>query len=330
MKSSRLAAALQRRWYDERPFIILLPLAALYAGVVAIRRSAYQRGWLSSYRVTKPVLIVGNLSVGGSGKTPLTLAIIERARRLGLRPGVVSRGYGGQAKAYPLMVGPNTPTVEAGDEPVLIAQRAQVPVVVDPDRVRAARCLIDSADVSLVIADDGLQHYRLQRDAEIVVVDARRRHGNGWQLPAGPLRESLRRASSVDLTCVHGQKQDYWLAPGAARNLGDGRQRELASFERVHALAGIGEPERFFDMLRAHGLVVVAHPVPDHYRYSAADLAFDDGDPVLMTEKDAVKCTEYAGDDLWAVPVDTVLSSDCAARIDALLSRLASHTKELE
>jgi tetraacyldisaccharide 4'-kinase len=328
VKPNRLSAAIEKSWYGERPLVLMRPLAMLYGAAVATRRLAYRRGWLATQGIGKPVLVVGNLTAGGSGKTPLVLAIVERALRLGLRPGVVARGYGGQAPNYPLVVTGATPAHEAGDEPVLIAQRTRIPVVVDPDRVRAARCLLDSAAVSLIIADDGLQHYRLGRDSEILVVDGRRGYGNGRLLPAGPLREPLRRASETDLLCAHGAGRDFWLAPGAARNLRDSRRRELASFERVHALAGIGDPARFFAMLRGLGLEVIAHAAGDHQRYAAADLDFGDGLPVLMTEKDGVKCAGFSRDDLWAVPVETVLAPECAARIDALLQQLVSDSKE--
>lgn len=328
MGKLNIAAAIQQSWYGERPIAALLPLSAVYGVVVAARGWAYRRGWLKSYRVDRPVLIVGNLSVGGSGKTPLTLAVIDRARELGLQPGVVSRGYGGRADRYPLLVDSGTPASQAGDEPLLIACKAKVPVVVDPNRVDAARCLIESCAVSLIIADDGLQHYRLRRDAEIAVVDARRMYGNGRLLPAGPLREPQDRADQVDMVCRHGEGRDFWLVPDCARNIHDGRQRDPASFGRVHALAGIGHPGRFFNMLRELGLEVVEHPVPDHHRYTSADLEFGDSAPVLMTEKDAVKCAGFGHQDAWSVPVRTVLSQDCTEKIDALLKRITNHAKE--
>lgn len=325
MSGSRLSAAIERRWYGTHAPALLVPLAVLYGVIVAVRRLAYRRGWLVSQRVERPVLVVGNISVGGSGKTPFTLAIVDRARELGLRPGVVSRGYGGRAEHYPLEVRADTPTAEGGDEPVLIAQRAGIPVVVDPDRVAAARYLIAEHDVDLVIADDGLQHYRLARDAEIAVRDARRGYGNGWLLPAGPLREPKTRLACVDLECVQGAGRDFWLEPGLVRSLADGRIAALDTFRgaTVHAVAGIGEPARFFDMLEAAGLDVIRHAAPDHHHYADADLDFGDDRAVLMTEKDAVKCAVFRDRDLWAVPVATRLSPDCTNEIDALLRRIA-------
>ncbi|MGN8157161.1 tetraacyldisaccharide 4'-kinase [Salinisphaera sp. RV14] len=324
MSRSRWSVAIERRWYGAHAPWALVPLAVLYGMIVAGRRMAYRRGWRAAQRVARPVLVVGNISVGGSGKTPLTLAVIARARALGLRPGLVARGYGGHAAHYPLTVRADTRPAEGGDEPVLIAQRAGIPVVVDPDRVAAARHLIAGHDVDLVIADDGLQHYRLARDAEIAVRDARRGYGNGWLLPAGPLREPTSRLARVDLECVQGAGRDFWLEPGRARSLRDGRMAALESFRgtTVHAVAGIGEPARFFDMLEAAGLDVIRHAAPDHHRYRRADLAFGDDRPVLMTEKDAVKCTRFGDRDLWAVPVTTRLSPDCTNDIDALLRRI--------
>lgn len=328
MKTGRCAKAVQQSWYGDRPIRALLPLSWIYAAIVTARRWAYHRGWLTVSQLDRPVLVVGNVSVGGSGKTPLTLAVVERARKLGIRPGVVSRGYGGKSTRYPLLVTADTAAAEAGDEPVLMARRAHVPVVVDPDRVRAGRYLIESEQVTLIIADDGLQHYRLGRDAEIAVVDARRRYGNGRLLPAGPLREPLSRERNVDMVCVHGREHDFWLAPGPAHNIRSGEKRALSSFGRVHAFAGIGEPGRFFGMLRNLGLDVIEHGLPDHHEYDETELDFDDGLPILMTEKDGVKCVDFASDRLWMVPVETVLSAGCTARLDALLQRLVHPQEE--
>ncbi|HET7314712.1 tetraacyldisaccharide 4'-kinase [Salinisphaera sp.] len=325
MSGSALSRAIQRRWYGQRSIAAFIPLAAIYGAIVALRRTAYRRGWLRAQHVARPLIVIGNLGVGGSGKTPLTLAVVERARALGLRPGVIARGYGGRSACYPLSVAADTPAAEAGDEPVLIARRAAVPVVVDPDRVAAARHLLARADVDLIIADDGLQHYRLARDAEIAVVDARRGYGNGWLLPAGPLREPRTRLAAVNMECVHGVRRDFWLEAGAAYGLADERTRRLDDFRgaAVHAIAGIGEPARFFDMLEQAGLSLIRHPVPDHHRYRPEDLDFGDDRPVLMTEKDAVKCAAFARTHWWAVPVITRLSVSCERALDALLARFA-------
>ncbi|GAB3685888.1 tetraacyldisaccharide 4'-kinase [Salinisphaera aquimarina] len=322
-----MAGALERSWYRrDGAWPLLKPLAWLFGRVVALRRLAYAQGWLKSRRVPVPVLVVGNITVGGSGKTPLTLALVARLVARGRRVGVVSRGYGGKAARYPLQVAPDTPSAQSGDEPLLIACRSAARVVVDPDRPRAAITLVEQSQVDMVIADDGLQHYALARDAEIAVTDSRRGLGNGWLLPAGPLREPPERLDGVDLSLIHGAGEDFWLAPVGAVSLVDDRTRPLADFRdaTVHAVAGIGDPGRFFSMLREHAIEVIEHAQPDHHVYRAADIVFDDGLPVLMTEKDAVKCRDFADARHWSVPVELVFSPACEARVDALLDRLCA------
>lgn len=326
-----LQRALERSWYrPDGAWLVLRPLAALYGLIVRLRRAGYARGWLNSTRIGVPVLVVGNITVGGSGKTPLTLALIERLQQRGLRVGVVSRGYGGRAEHYPLQVERDTPASVSGDEPLMIACRSGATVVVDPKRPRGARWLVEHCGVDIVLADDGLQHYALQRDAEIAVTDARRGVGNACLLPAGPLREPIQRLESVDLALTHGENADFWLAPLSAVCLANDRERELVSFEdcTVHAVAGIGDPERFFAMLRRAGLNVIAHPMPDHHVYRAQDIRFDDDAPVLMTDKDAVKCRGFAEERHWRVPVRLVFAADCERRIEALLDRLCGPRDE--
>jgi len=301
-----------------------MPLAWLYGRVVAVRQAAYRRGWLRVVRVEVPVLVVGNITVGGSGKTPLTLALIERLVARGRKVGVVSRGYGGKAAEYPCVVATDTTAREAGDEPLLIARISRAAVAVDPVRPRAAQRLIDDCGVDFIVADDGLQHYALARDGEIAVTDTRRGHGNGWLLPVGPLREPERRLDSVDMALAHGYRGDFWLEPGAAQALAGTATRELAAFagQCVHAVAGIGDPARFFSMLGDYGIDVIAHPMPDHHDFVASDIHFDDDRPVLMTAKDAIKCMGFADARHWLVPVKAVFSEACDARLDVLLDRL--------
>lgn len=321
----KIRRALERSWYRERGvWLWLIPLSWLFGGLIALRRRAFRSGWFAVTRIDVPVLVVGNITVGGSGKTPLTLALIERLQRRGCRVGVVSRGYGGHSDHYPCLIDARTTAAEAGDEPVMMARASGAAVAVDPDRPRGARCLVAAAGVDFILADDGLQHYALARDAEIAVTDARRGLGNGWLLPAGPLREPPARLESVDLSLEHGPTGDFWLAPDEPRSLIDDRTCALQAFtqEPVHAVAGIGDPERFFDMLRQSGLEVIAHPMPDHHVFKAADIRFADDRHVLMTSKDAIKCEGIADHRHWQVPVTAVLSSDCQARVDVLLDRL--------
>lgn len=326
-----MTAALQRwleaRWWRQAPVPAwLAALSRLYAWQAARRA---RRAAARATALPVPVLVVGNLTVGGSGKTPVVIALAEALRARGWRPGVVSRGYGGAARGCRVVPADGDPAL-FGDEPVLIARRTGVPVVVGRDRVAAARRLLDGGGVDLVLADDGLQHHRLARDVEVCVVDGRRRFGNGRLLPAGPLREPLARLAGVDLVLANGPAQEgeeaFTLAPADPWRLADGQRRPLAGFagRPVHAVAGIGDPARFFDTLRGQGLTVIEHPFPDHHRYRRGELAFDDGLPVLMTEKDAVKCLAFAAPDWYALPVAACLPDGV---VDALHARLRSQRR---
>ncbi|MBB5016205.1 tetraacyldisaccharide 4'-kinase [Rehaibacterium terrae] len=320
-----LVDRLQRRWYGgEAPGIGLRLLAAIHAALSALRRAAYLRGWLRVQRLPVPVVVVGNLTVGGAGKTPLIVALGERLRDAGWRPGVVSRGYGRRGRE-PLTVEADTPATDAGDEPCLIARRTGLPVRVDADRVRAARALVD-AGCDLILADDGLQHYRLGRDVEIEVLDGVRRYGNGRLLPAGPLRERPGDRPPCDFRVVNGgePRDDEWLMLPRlldARALAGDRVLPLSAFagRRVHAVAGIGHPARFFEALRRLGIELVEHAFLDHHVFAPHELDFDEPLPLLMTEKDAVKCRDFALPDAWVVPVEAELPD---AFYEALLARL--------
>lgn len=263
-----------------------------------------------------PVIVVGNLSVGGSGKTPLVIALVDMLRERGFHPGVVSRGYGGTALG-PALLGTDADPAQHGDEPCLIRQRCKVPVAIGRDRVAAARLLLDK-HVDVIVSDDGLQHYRLARDIEICVIDGVRRFGNTRMLPAGPLREPLARLAEVDFRVCNGGEATAGEVPmrlhgSVACKLHDQDQCvPLASFaqRKVHAVAGIGHPPRFFHSLRAHGMEVIEHAFADHHRFAADELAFAESVPILMTEKDAVKCTHLTLPDAWVVPVQAALPQD--------------------
>lgn len=318
----------ERRWYGAQPPNLLLrTLAALFARIARARREAFVSGSKPGERAGIPVIVIGNLAIGGAGKTPLTIALVQALAARGFRPGVISRGYG-RTGTQPHRVFPHDDAATAGDEPLLIARRTGVPVAVAAKRIDAARLLVESGEVDVLIADDGLQHYALARDIEILAIDGRRRFGNGRLLPAGPLREPIERAAACDFIVVNGGEAGDGEVPmqlmlSTAYPLNDGDERLLAAFAntRAHAVAGIAEPARFFDALRAVGIAVEPHGFPDHHAYTPADLDFGDSAPVLMTEKDAVKCAAFACENGYAVPATAHLPETF---FDAVAARLAA------
>lgn len=319
---------LQRIWYgDSAAYLLLLPLSWLFAGLVAARRRLHERGSLPSVEVDAPVVVVGNITVGGTGKTPVTIWLAKHLKGLGMRPGIISRGYGGSVGPRPMQVTPDGDPDVVGDEALLMARRTGCPVVVHPDRVAAARQLC-SLGVKVIIADDGLQHYRLARHHEIAVVDGVRGFGNGHLLPAGPLREPLSRLESVNrilmnVTVMRSARAvkdlpegvavtDFYLKGTMARRLDDNEAMPLSSFagKKVHAVAAIANPGRFFMFLESQGMQVIEHALPDHAKLRENDLRYDDGLEVLMTEKDAVKCGDMNTERCWYVPVEVECPAD--------------------
>lgn len=315
--------SLAASWRTINPIsLALLPLAGLFYLLTQARRALYRRGLLRALRLPVPVIVVGNLSVGGSGKSPLVVWLAQRLKAAGYRPGILSRGYGGRAAHWPQAVGPDSDPRLVGDEPVMIARLSGCPLFVAPDRVAAGRALLAAHPCDLLIADDGLQHYRLARDLEIAVIDGERRYGNGLPLPAGPLREPMSRLRAVRWRVAKGR-----AAPGEvpmAYRLGNARalarpeeSRPLATFAggRVHAIAGIGHPQAFFAQLRGLGLDLTEHPFPDHHAFHADEIRFDDANPVLMTHKDAVKCETLTGPQHWYVPLQAELPEAFAEEV---------------
>jgi tetraacyldisaccharide 4'-kinase len=322
---------LSEHWYgDGARAAPLAPLAALYGALLRARRHAYAAGWLRSERAGVPVVVIGNLTAGGTGKTPLTIWLARQLLARGLRVGIVSRGYGGRSPG-PQAVGADADWRQVGDEPLLLARHSGCPIVVARDRVAGARALA-AAGAQVVVADDGLQHLRLARDCEIVVIDGARGVGNGRVLPAGPLREPLAQLPQPDAWVVNGVPEHRSLAalPASAAafamrlvaqyavRLDDqASPRALESFRgaRVHAVAGIGNPARFFRELRERGIELIEHAFPDHHPLRASELAFGDALPVLMTEKDAVKCTGFAQSRLWYVPVEAQFAEPAGGQL---------------
>ncbi|HJV86378.1 MAG TPA: tetraacyldisaccharide 4'-kinase [Noviherbaspirillum sp.] len=323
-----MATALPRSWMRRGLLAsALFPVSLLFRFLVAIRRTLYQAGALKSVRLSVPVIIVGNIFVGGTGKTPFTIWLVDQMRRAGYVPGVVSRGYGARNRQPVEVTAVSTPA-DVGDEPVLIAHHAGCPVMVGRDRVAAAQTMLAAhPEVNLIISDDGLQHYALERDVEIIISDDRG-HGNGWMLPAGPLREPASRPR--DFTIVNTVRQPAhgagWfpmqIAGDTAERLSN-RSQSIAlnaiRSQRIVAAAGIGNPSRFFAMLRSAGLTIEELPLPDHYDFADNPFARVSADIILITEKDAVKCTQIDtiknDPRLWVVPVTARLDRALAERI---------------
>lgn len=340
-----LAQRLPRLWYRRSlalPLLPLLPLSWLFRGLVRFRRFLFRLGLLRSCRLPVPVVVVGNLTVGGSGKTPLVLWLVEALRAQGWRPGIISRGYGGSAEGV-RVVAPDSDSAAVGDEPLLLARRSRAPVVVGRDRVAAGQALLAAhPECNVIVSDDGLQHYRLQRAVELVVFDGRG-GGNQQLLPAGPLREPMRRLNSV--TAV------VWNAPVPSGALPVGvppQFRMILSAQRFHALsdascqctaddlrgkrlhavAGIGDPSRFFVQLAQLGLEFEPHPFPDHHPYCPDDLAFAATGVLLMTEKDAVKCAAMNLGEAWVLPVSAMVEASRNGKrlLDTILEKLDGRT----
>ncbi len=315
-------------WYHRNIFaLMLLPLSWLFCLVVFLRRQLYSFGIFSSVRLPVPVVIVGNITVGGSGKTPMVIALVDLLKHAGYKPGIISRGYGGKAKSWPQQVRTDSDPNMVGDEPVLIARNCQAPMAVGPDRVTTAQQLLQHHHCDIILSDDGLQHYALERDIEIAVVDGIRRMGNGHCLPAGPLREPVKRLDEVDFVIANGlaMRMEYPMDITATKliNLKNGKHKPLTELKgtECHAIAGIGNPDRFFNFLSKHGIQVQKHPFADHFKYNTNDLIFDDDLPVLMTEKDAVKCSRYADENMWYMPVQAKLDERFITRFLYMLKK---------
>lgn len=347
----KLKSIITQYWYSAPSILayLLSPLSALYCLITALRKY-YLSQKKTNFNI--PVIVVGNITVGGTGKTPFVIWLAQFLKDRGYHPGIVSRGYGGKSKHYPLTVMPDSDPHQAGDEAVLLSMRTHCPVVIDPDRVNAVRYLLENHQCNIIISDDGLQHYRLARDLEIVIIDGERQMGNGFCLPAGPLREPVTRLDNVDFIIINTsnndknldkdidididtskdkplknnaiQKYNMYLNPGKIYNLFSPELEAIPDYfqgEPIHAIAGIGNPERFFSQLRSLGLSIWPHSFTDHHRFSQKDLNFSIESKIIMTEKDAVKCKDFADYRYWCLPVsaeiDLQLGEDILRKISS-------------
>ena len=319
-------------WYFRSwPAYLLLPFSGLFLLISVIRKWLFEKGILSSYRAPRPIVVVGNLSVGGNGKTPVVIWLVQQLRQKGLSVGVISRGYGSRSEVYPLLVTAQSDPIKAGDEPVLIAKRTGAAVCISPNRREAIERLLQHYPCDVIISDDGLQHYKLQRDIEIVVIDAQRAFGNGFLLQAGPLRELPSRLQQVDLVIANGQANRYseavmHLSAEYAVNLVNGEKRPLTEFDEVSAMAGIGNPQRFFTMLREINIrLLECRAFQDHQPFRAEQFTkFAENRPLFMTEKDAVKCVAFAKSNWWYVPVEAEIQGEA---VQQLLNRISGMKK---
>lgn len=306
--------------------MLFAPLSWLFAGIVRVRGWMYQRDMLKSTRVSVPVIIVGNITVGGTGKTPMVAWLANFLKQAGYRPGVISRGYGGIASVWPQQVRPDSDPRIVGDEAHLLARHCKCPVAVGPDRVASAQALIDHYQCNVIVSDDGMQHYALQRDVEIALVDGERRFGNQMLLPAGPLREPVERLQSVDFVVCNGLANPGEIpmkikGDTAVMLQDESEQKSLTDFayKSVHAVAGIGNPTRFFSLLKRFNIPYQSHVFVDHHHFQPQDIQFSDGRPVLMTEKDAVKCLAFADATHWFVPIRAEMPDAFGERLLELL-----------
>ncbi|KAA0875340.1 tetraacyldisaccharide 4'-kinase [Nitrincola tapanii] len=337
-------SGIESAWYQKSTWLkCLRPLSSLYQSIVVRRR----RTWLAHperrWQAPVPVVLVGNITLGGTGKTPVVLALIDFLRQQGWRPGVISRGYKAKPPHFPFRVQPDSRPEASGDEPLLIVQTTQVPLVIDPDRPAAARHLLAEAEVDILISDDGMQHYALDRDIEIAVIDGQRGLGNARCLPEGPLREPAERLKSVDFCLINGVSADPWpgsftlqLKPSAFYHLQTGARVELAHWCQHYgrgpllALAGIGNPERFFQTLKALGLAFQTRIFADHHPFQADDLQREKEMTLVMTAKDAIKCREFADPNVWYLAVEAELPDEFLSALNARLSSLPSLAKGKE
>jgi len=308
---------IQRSWYNKSNLtIILKPLSWVFCCIVFIREKMYRYKILKSYQLSVPVIIVGNITVGGNGKTPLVIWLANKLKQSGYRPGIISRGYGGKAKKWPQQVRPDSDPLIVGDEAIVLSRRTECPMAVGPDRVATGRALVKYSNCDIIISDDGMQHYRLKRTIEIAVVNANTKFGNELCLPAGPLREPIKRLDNINFVVTNGESSssEYNMVYEGEDIycLNDSNKRiNLSEFanQKIHAVAAIAHPDRFFDNLKAHDIELIEHVFQDHYSFTENDIRFNDDLAVIMTEKDAVKCHRFNVENCWYLPIKCKISN---------------------
>jgi len=296
---------------------LLAPLSVTFSAITYCRRKLFEHGIKASVKPAVPTIVVGNITVGGTGKTPLVVYLCEQLTAAGYKPGVISRGYGSKAPQYPYIVNNDSPVEHSGDEPFMLQQRTQCPLVISPVRTDAAEHLLAHFDVDVIITDDGLQHYAMQRDIELIVIDGKRRLGNGHLLPMGPLREGAWRLQTADFVICNGGnglagEANMLLVAAPLRKVSNNEVGAPSNAVASVAIAGIGNPQRFYTTLEKHDYVIEEHlSFPDHHAFTATDITqFAAGRTVIMTEKDAVKCQSFAQDNWYYLPVNASLDSD--------------------
>lgn len=316
-------------WYgNQAPGLLSRMLSKVFQKITTIRRKLYQIGIFRSTQLKVPVIIVGNITAGGGGKTPMVIWLVNHLKELGYKPGIISRGYGGKRKVEPMFVTPHADSHASGDEPLLMAQKTNVPVMVGKDRSKAGKQIIAQYNVNVIVSDDGMQHYALKRDLEFVMLDSRWQTGNNKFLPAGPLREPLSRLSEADLVIYKGympNKHHYELGIASVYPLGQpSKSVDIKSFrsQKIHAVAGIANPSSFFNLLSKEGLAIIKKPLPDHHVITAEDICFDDDIPVMITEKDAVKCSQFKSGNIWVVQLKITVNPKTVEKINELIGEL--------